>query len=777
MGHKPASNIIQSEKRTPVTPSNSTLRQYPAVLSFAPLLRYWEQQSKTGSPQLKFLAKEVLAQAQQHPKLAQPITDTSLLAQHADLLELLLSPVFPQASNEEMIGKATAPCQQGAFYHTRDWRPAFEVALPLVDEQAELPFDHATLCLCVVIVKSCLKKQLDFELPTPPPISITDEKGFERYYRPVLNMDFVEVKMVGNLPKLGQPDMERLLKNIYDAEGLFEALPAENFEIQGFVATTFEDVTTETAISRINSLLLRKDAFKTKENIAQLENLLRSYFQFPGLRVGVLSLRSEKTVANWATDDYAFGLLNWKKGSLLADNPSSVYAKACRYAESVLSEQFAEGKEKDLVKQGIQSHLVIPLKNSRGQVIGLMELGADEPYAINSFTEIQLRKLLPQLSRCMEQQQEEIANRIEAVMRQKFTAIHHSVEWRFVEVAERYLAKMDAKGKANMEPIVFNDIYPLYAQADIVSSSLTRNRAIRADMQAQMKLIQQLLRLMVRRLDYPLLKQVLRQAEEYLDKLTDEMQSSDEPFFINFVLNEVHPLLREVSDRDVVTQRAAARYFKQLDPDLGIVYDQRKAYEQSLNLINEALSECVDEADERAQRMSPHFFEKYQTDGVQFELYVGQSLLRQGTFSEFQLNNLRLWQFQTMCEVTRQMRELKKSLPLPLDTAQLVFVYGQPISVRFRMDEKFFDVDGAYNLRYEIIKKRIDKACILGSEERLTVPGKIAVVFATEDMRKLYLDFCDFLHAEGFIEKEVEELELERLQETQGLKALRVTVS
>jgi hypothetical protein len=618
---------------------------------------------------------------------------------------------------------------------------------------------------------------MDFELPSPPPVGIQAKNDFQRYFRPVVNFDFLEVKIVGEQPKIGKKDVEALLKNIYDADALFEALPPENFEIHGFIATTFEEVTPETALSRINSLLLRRDALKSAENIAQLEALFRSYFQFPGLRLGVISLRpTDKLGHHFTADDCSFGLLTWKKDALPTDNPKSVYSKACRYGETVLSEQFAEGQESQLVRHGIRSHVVAPLKNTKGLVTGLVELGSGEPFAINSFTEIQLRKLLPQLSRCMEQQQEEKANRIEAVMRQKFTAIHHSVEWRFVEVAERYLAKLEAKGKASLEPIIFNDIYPLYAQADIVSSSLTRNRSIRADIQAQVRLIQQLLRLMVRRLDFPLLKQILQQADAYAGQLEDEMESSDEPFFMNFVLNELHPVLKDFAGRDNIVDRAVERYFKQLEPSMDIVYDQRKAYEQSLAQINEALSEMVDEADERAQRMSPHFFEKYQTDGVQFELYAGQSLLRQGSFSDFQLNNLRLWQLQTMCEVTRRMRELKQSLPLPLETAQLVFVYGQPISVRFRMDEKFFDVDGAYNLRYEIIKKRIDKACILGSEERLTVPGKIAIVFATEAMRALYLDFCRFLHTEGFIEEAVEELELERLQETQGLKALRVTV-
>ncbi|MEK7256841.1 MAG: GAF domain-containing protein, partial [Bacteroidota bacterium] len=82
----------------------------------------------------------------------------------------------------------------------------------------------------------------------------------------------------------------------------------------------------------------------------------------------------------------------------------------------------------------------------------------------------------------------------------------------------------------------------------------------------------------------------------------------------------------------------------------------------------------------------------------------------------------------------------------------------------------------AYNLRYEIIKKRIDKAFLLESEERLTQAGKIAIVYATDKDREEYMDYLDFLKLEGYIEDEIEEVELERLQETQGLRALRVTV-
>jgi hypothetical protein len=100
----------------------------------------------------------------------------------------------------------------------------------------------------------------------------------------------------------------------------------------------------------------------------------------------------------------------------------------------------------------------------------------------------------------------------------------------------------------------------------------------------------------------------------------------------------------------------------------------------------------------------------------------------------------------------------------------------QPLSVRFRVDEKRFDIDGAYNMRYEIVKKRIDKAVVKGTSERLTQPGKIALVYSQSKEAVEYREYLDYLRASGYLTGEIEELDLEDLDGAQGLRALRVTV-
>jgi hypothetical protein len=115
-------------------------------------------------------------------------------------------------------------------------------------------------------------------------------------------------------------------------------------------------------------------------------------------------------------------------------------------------------------------------------------------------------------------------------------------------------------------------------------------------------------------------------------------------------------------------------------------------------------------------------------------------------------------------------------LPITLNVASMILVFNGSLSLRFRMDEKRFDVDGTYNARYEVVKKRVDKANIKGTEDRITEPGKIAIIYSQKEDEEEYLKYLHFLQFQKMIDTEIEVLELEDLQGVTGLKALRVKV-
>ncbi|HXL58374.1 MAG TPA: hypothetical protein VN958_19060, partial [Chitinophagaceae bacterium] len=141
------------------------------------------------------------------------------------------------------------------------------------------------------------------------------------------------------------------------------------------------------------------------------------------------------------------------------------------------------------------------------------------------------------------------------------------------------------------------------------------------------------------------------------------------------------------------------------------------------------------------------------------------------------LKNIRLWQLQSMAEVARITHRLLPSLKVPLQTTQLILIHSQCIGISFRRDERRFDVEGSYNIRYEVIKKRIDKARLKDSEERLTQPGKIAMVYSNQKEVQEYQQYIEFLQNKNILKPGIEMLELEELQGVKGMKALRVDIN
>ena len=54
--------------------------------------------------------------------------------------------------------------------------------------------------------------------------------------------------------------------------------------------------------------------------------------------------------------------------------------------------------------------------------------------------------------------------------------------------------------------------------------------------------------------------------------------------------------------------------------------------------------------------------------------------------------------------------------------------------------------------------------------------GKIAIVYNNDKDREEYIGYLHYLQREGYIEAEIERLEIDKLQGVEGLSALRVTV-
>ncbi len=753
-------------------------------LNFSKLIANWKTQLDSEDLTVKKLAETLFEKLEDAPEFYGPIDDYSILEEHQDVVDIFLGGLLPISRRKSVMSVVTNPFNPDGFYKTPGFEQLYQkkkVGL-LLSKEPEIMESFLVIRPSVEILNQFYGQNVDIDYPTIFTVQ-TEDKGLEKHYKSEIDLSFMEVKAVKPLQELTPSQINELLHNVNNLELWQKYIPPENFEFHGVAVMNLVDVTDEEALSRLKFILLEKDAVINEVRIQDIQQQLQTIFRIPELTIGVTAVDCHDRQSTLLPNRVKNSFLSHTQLNLLDPQfEGSVYCRMCSTGEPVLienleAEAYKTTLEEALLERGINNVLISPLKDAQGNIIGVLELGSPNIRDINSLAALRLSEILPLFTIAVERKREEVQNEIEAVIREQYTAIHPTVAWRFTQTAARLIEDRNHNGiRAKVEPITFDDVYPLYGQMDIVRSSSYRNDAILLDLIHNLKQAEQVAKAGFEILRYPILDHLCLQLRENIYSIEAGINSSDEGRILEFIHSDVHPVFHQITNKDTVLDIKIQQYFKELDPELGIIYQKRKDYEESVMMINDILSATLDRQQTHAQGMFPHCFEKYKTDGVEYNIYVGQSLLQREQFSLVQLKNLRLWQLLSMCEVTQKVKEIQPHLPVALTTAQLILAHDTPLTICFRLDEKKFDVDGAYNVRYEILKKRIDKALIEGTNERLTVSGKIAIVFTQDKEEREYNSYLKYLAERGEIEPEIERLRLAPVQGVSGLRALRVTV-
>lgn len=781
-------NFISSEEETytPLQQFKDKVHEglgspYQTRLSFNPLLEKWKRYQKDGDKVLAPTVVKMLSEIEE--KLGTGEIKWSDLQSHPEFMPLM-PVIFPSLFDSEGLGFITVPLTKDFAYQSPkflDMMASGEWDLVGMTMTGERAHYHMVFTIAVLILNRFYDQNLDLGFSEIFTIEHRETK-LKKHFKISVVLDYVEVELLKPLRKLTDDQIQNLINNMEDRELWLDMFPIDNFSFSGFVPGYTVDVTEMEVLSVMRRMLAVHEEKSPDQMLSEVDYIqghVRSYMGDPQLLVGCMPIAFElkKEEVDWS-------LLRLYRDVCTTEEIKEFYFKVSRKDEALLINDLSKVKhpsavEKAFREAGMRSLLMTPLIDRNNQVIGIFEMASPQPGRLNQLTVMKIREVVALFSLGVERQVIKIHNQVQGVIQDNFTAIHPSVQWKFQEVATQYIFDSQfRRERAVLAPIVFEDLNPLYGQADIVGSSQLRNASIQEDLIDNLERCQKVLKACLEKVEYHLLEVYSLKIKELLAELkVDHFDSKDETQLVEFLTQEVHPLLRTLSERfKQAPKKKIKSYFKYLDPDLDIVYRHRRDYEESVRQLNLSISRYLEEEDQKMQSILPHFFEKYKTDGVEYNLYLGQSILKTGEFSDFDLKNFRLWQLFHMVEIAKLVDRNADHWPIALQTAQLIFVYSHPLTIRFRMDEKQFDVDGAYNVRYEILKKRIDKGVIKGTKERLTQPGKIAIVWLQEKDRLEYLEYLSHLQEKGLIEDEIEEMELEELQGAKGLQALRVTV-
>jgi hypothetical protein len=754
---------------------------FKSVLSLRLLIEYWENAIHSGA--VPSFAQGLLKEIENAPELKKPIEDLSVLEKHRELINFLMSAVISPASQNEDLSAAIVPFLYQTFYSTRAF--AETINFEQIEHNAKVNIPNKdvrtgkTIHACLLILQKFYN--VDISIDKPILLTVRNEKtALDKVYKVEIGKQFAEI-ICNTTPRPIDPKIIKFLtEKVYDIDLWLQYIRPEDFEFHGFMIFRMVDVTEQEMLSSIKYDLLEKNAVTRQESFAIIQQKLRSIFGMEDIKMGVAYFDSNNNIIlNNGEGNETWKSLVYGEPRIQCDYNGSIYERSWmekRYLtiEDLTTYPFKSKIEETLLANGIKNILLAPLVDE-GETIGMLELATPTPGKLNPISANKVENALPMFTAAVKRVREELSTEVRAIIQEECTNIHPTVQWRFLEAGNNLLARRRRGESPAMEEIIFKDVYPLFGLADVRNSSAERTTAIQHDLQQNLKMVKDLLSKINSQKKLPLLEEVIYKTGLQLDRINTGLASGDESNVLEFLKEEINPLVHHF-EHDKEHEKIIARYHQQLDPVFGVVYKRRKAFEESLALINKTISHFLDEAQHGAQEMFPHYFEKYQTDGIEFTLYLGSSLAKDRKFDSFYLKNFRLWQLLLMCEIDRKIAHLKPRLKNNLDITQLILVHDQPLSIRFRPDEKQFDVDGAYDIRYEIVKKRIDKAYVRNTGERLTQPGKIAVVYNQAKIMDEYKRYFEYLAAKKLIHDSVEELELEELPGATGLKALRIEI-
>jgi len=708
---------------------------------------------------------------------------------YEDLLELIYSALFPAIEDErDNLWALSVPMRPIIFYGTGPFYNLLrdpvtgEVRASLIDKE-----NHNRKSINLEYTYSVIIQRLynfTAHFPSSTVIhSFTDEStGVSGFYRLNIDTRFIDVVPKEPLPHL---DMEKLQAHIHDGTAipfLMEHLPLTLFRFEGFSAMTVTDITMEYVMESIKNTIIKPDHDDGHTHYDMAIRSLRALAGSDAVDFGLMPFLRVNGKPVFSDEVYCHSVM--AEAALQHGEAEETYlSMAEKYFKDpklIFYENLDESTDdkifflKTLRNSGVKAYALLPVWYN-AQLAGVLEVSSRKEGALDHALLYKLDIVLPLLAQLLQKNIDEFDAELKTVIKENFTSIQPAVEWKFNEAAWHYIREQQwGEQRPVIDTIYFENVYPLYGAIDIRNSTVERNNALRKDLETQFEILIFTLTNLQKYSGLGLLEELIFQCRKWQEAISGMLTTAEELELNTFLKEKVGVFFSHFTDSRPDTASIIEPYLKATREDTGIAFKARRDLELSIQTINKTINRQLEKGMEELQKTYPCYFEKFRTDGVEYDIYIGQSIAPDKVFDLIYLRNLRLWQLTSMATIA--MATHISQMPGRLVTTQLIFVHSNPIDISFRKDERRFDVEGGYNIRYQVVKKRVDKVHIRNSNERLTQPGKIAVIYFSEKEAEEYLGYVKYLQQKGVLEDDLEHLELEELQGVSGLRAFRVGV-
>ena len=757
--------------------------QVESSLSFRPLVAYLKDRLKTEKSVKSEFYRFLLQKIEKDDVLLSSISAEEL-SKYKDTLELIFTILTPLMGDEDdLFWALSTPIPNEIFFSTnafyqffKDHDPKNKVTKDSEPvEKKQLKFIYNIILDRFYNFTSVLKNEIIYG-------HVNEETKLTQFYNIQTDTKFVDIQHKGKLPEINFEELGHYFQEDNELEYLIDNLPLSNFHFEGFSIISITDVTLHHAIDGIRDALVNHN-YQT-EAYAHVIQALKSLSGNGNLEFGLMPFLTVNNKLVFDNKEFSQSMLiNSAKASNLEEEV--FYSLVDKYKEnpkaifvsSINDDQISKDPFLRVLKAaGVCSYSVLPIYYNT-QLAGVLEVYSSQEVLVDDKLLSRLRPAMPLIGQLFQYSIEDFNAKMGEVLMDKFTALQPSVQWKFNEAIWRFIqAKNNGSKLREIETVTFKHMYPLFGAVDIRNSTTERNKALKDDLTVLLNQLIFALKGISKIVKLELTEKLLFNCKDWIKRIKGLASSNEENQLNEFLEMEVYPFLSIIKGNYPETKEIVEAYFEVIVPSTGAAYVNRRQLEVSMQLINTEVSQYLEKSQANLQASYPCYFAKFRTDGIEYDIYIGQEIAPERPFDLLYLKNIRLWQLTSMVDIARLSNSLIDDMPRPLATTQLIFIHSNAIDISFRNDERRFDVEGAYNIRYEVVKKRIDKVLIKGTTERLTQPHKISMVYFNPDEEKEYVEYIKYMQVQGYFNDDLEKLDLDELQGVSGLKALRIGV-
>jgi hypothetical protein len=759
-----------------------------ASLSFRPFLDYVRQRLQDQDSIKKDIYELILEKFAAYPELEDsiPVEATGKYKSLLDLLYIVLSTVIED--DKKVYWGLAVPVTPIIFYGSN---PLYDLLLQAGTQNLNKEMlgdkDRLVREKKEMLYSFVLERLYGFSFNKKQMIRTTydAETRLHRHYQINIDTRFVEISHTKTLPDLNLETLEIHLHEEAGLNVLERVLPMQHFHFTGFSILTITEVTGDYAYEKIKEVLVNGHGNDGEETFETVIESLKAISGTSELEFSLLPLFRVNDRMVQDIDAYCHSVIftageskGLRRDFFLPMIEKFIAAPRRIYFRDLEAAGPSHQETGKLLRAaGIKSYTLMPVYYTN-KLVGAFEIYSRKKGILNELVFSRLETVMPLVAQLMQNSIDAFNTRINDTIRNKFTSLQPAVQWKFVEAAWNYLYQSRVEGKPPpLQKIEFKDVYPLYGAIDMRNSTTERNKAVLNDLSYQLTLLQKVFTALKEKSGFGLADELVFKCGKWQHYLQEMVTTNDEIRINQFLADEAHPFLQHFRHSNRALETVINDYFHAIEPATGDAWRHRRALEESMQTINQAVNNYLDLMNTEIQQAYPCYFERFRTDGVEYDVYIGQSIAPDRAFHPVYLKNLRLWQIGSMAAIAKLSHLLLPTMKVPLQTTQLIFIYSNTIDISFRNDERRFDVEGGYNIRYHIIKKRIDKVHIKDTGERLTQPGKIALIYFDQKDADEYIDYIQHLQDKKLLTNDLEYLELEELQGVVGLKAIRVGVS